>query len=582
MKRVSTSCAMVALFTLVFSCSSAPAPDEPSERTVSRGLSTPRKLLPFVALADGRVLAAGGHDGNRTLMSCEVYDPETGEWRATGALRAARRNHAAVTLADGRVLVMGGTYSASFGALASAEMYDPATGRWTAVADMAEARNDPAAVLLADGRVLVAGGLDVDRRPVRSAELFEPATGRWTRTGAPTSARGGAQTGVVLASGKVLFVSGLQAELYDPASGQWTKTGPVGGVAGTHRSGHTVTRLPDGRVLVVGGTTSRAAATAELYDPAKDEWLQVKEPGTPREAHGAWVEEGEDGRVRVRVVGGFHVMSGALASVESYDVASNTWSAEPALRTARRGAGLVRLPDGAVLVVGGSNDLEGTLATSERYAPEVCMPLTCEAAGRVCGAVPDGCGGTLECGPCAVEPRCGPEGCGVERAMFDPELRAPRCDGVEQGCTSGVLLTGRGRLGPESNAPNALWGSCEDGEGGKHERDEALDGLRVVTVEGGTLAPGRTVRVEATVWAYTDPGENRLDLYFAADARNPAWTYLATLTPSRPGAQVLSATLVLPAGALQAVRGVFRYAGSAEPCPGGVFDDVDDLVFATR
>ncbi len=413
MKRVSTSRVMLALFAWVFSCGAVPAP--------------------------------------------------------AGAMRTARRNHAAVTLADGRVLVVGGTSLASSGALASAEVYDPATGRWTAVADMAEARNEPAAVLLPDGRVLVAGGSDVDRRPVRSAELFDPETGRWTRTGAPASTRGGARTGVVLASGKVLFVSGLQAELYDPASGQWTKAGPVGGAAGTHRSGHTVTRLTDGRVLVVGGTTSRAAATAELYDPASGRWSL--------------------------------------------------------------------------------------------------------AEGPVCGAGADGCGGTLECGP---------EDCGVERALFDPELRAPRCDGVEQGCASGSLLTGRGRLGPEPNAPNALWGSCGDGEGGKHERDEALEGLRVVTVEGGTLAAGKTVRVEATVWAYEDPGENRLDLYFTADARNPAWTYLATLTPGRPGMQVLSATFVLPVGTLQAVRGVFRYAGSAEPCPGGVFDDVDDLVFATR
>ena len=148
------------------------------------------------------MLAAGGHDGNRTLMSSEVYDPETGEWHGTGAMRTARRNHAAVGMADGRVLVVGGTYSASFGALASAEVYDPGTGRWTAVADMAEARNDPAAVLLPDGRVLVAGGFDVDRHPVRSAELFDPATGRWTRTGAPTSSRSGAQTGVVLATAR--------------------------------------------------------------------------------------------------------------------------------------------------------------------------------------------------------------------------------------------------------------------------------------------------------------------------------------------------------------------------------------------
>ena len=579
MKRVSTSCVMLALFTMVFSCSSAPPPEEVWEETVSRGLSTPRKLLPFVTLGDGRVLAAGGHDGNRTLTSCELYDPATGEWRPTGAMRTARRNHAAVVLADGRVLVAGGTFSASFGALAGAEVYEPGTGRWTQVADMGEARNDPAAVVLADGRVLVAGGFDVDRHPVRSAELFDPATGQWTRTGAPTSARSGALTGVVLASGKVLFVSGLQAELYEPASGQWTRAGPVGGAAGTHRSGHTVTVLPDGRVLVVGGATSRAAATAELYDPASGEWRLAAAPGTPREAHGALVAE--DGRVLV--VGGFHVSSGALASVERYDPAADAWSAEPALQTARRGAGLVRLVDDAVLVVGGTNEVAGTLATSERYVPGMCLPLTCAAAGRTCGAVADGCGGTLECGPCDVEPqRCGAEGCGVERAMFDPELRAPRCDGAGAGCGSGSLLSGRGLLGPEPNTPNALNGSCVDGEGGKHERDEALDALRVVTVEGGHLASGRLVRVEATVWAYADPAANRLDVYAAADARNPAWTYVTTLTPERPGAQVLSTTFVLPAGSLQAVRGVFRYAGSAEPCPGGVFDDVDDLVFATR
>ncbi|MFY0582977.1 hypothetical protein ACN28S_59610 [Cystobacter fuscus] len=45
---------------------------------------------------------------------------------------------------------------------------------------------------------------------------------------------------------------------------------------------------------------------------------------------------------------------------------------------------------------------------------------------------------------------------------------------------------------------------------------------------------------------------------------------------------MLTATYVLPVGTLQALRGVFRYAGSAEPCPEGVFDDVDDLVFTTR
>ncbi len=581
MNRVSKSCALLALITLVFSCSSAPPAEEGMgllwEASGEARLLTARKQAPLVVLEDGRVLAAGGKDGPRTLRSSEVYEPEEGAWRATGRLNQERREHAAVRLKDGRVLVMGGMGAGTSGALTSAEVYEPEKGEWTRVEDMHEARTEPSAVVLEDGRVLVAGGFDEERNPVLSAEVYEPETGEWTRTGAPGAARGGARAGVVLEDGRVLFVSGLQAEVYEPETGEWRKAGPVGGAAGTHRTGHSVTKLEDGRVLVVGGSTSRAAATAEVYEPEKGEWRLVAAPGAPREGHGAVVLE--DGRVLV--VGGYHASTGALASVEQYDPETDTWSAAPALRVARRGAGVVVLEDGEVLVVGGANDLAGTLGTSERYAPVRCVARTCEGQGGTCGAVPDGCGGTLECGPCEVAQGCGAEGCTVE-AEYDEALRAPRCARVAPACNSGLLLVGRGELGPEMNAPNTLYGACADGAAGQREEAEALDGLRVSTLDGSPLAPGKEVRVEASVWAYENPEENRLDLYYAADAREPAWTYLTTLTPGASGGQVMSATYELPAGALQAVRGVFRYAGSAEPCPGGTFDDVDDLVFPTQ
>jgi len=170
----------------------------------------------------------------------------------------------------------------------------------------------------------------------------------------------------------------------------------------------------------------------------------------------------------------------------------------------------------------------------------------------------------------------------VEPAVYDGVLGAPRCGEAGAGCGSGRLLAGRGPLGPEPHEPNTLGRTCADGQGGMLARDEALDGLRVSTEDGEGLAPGKRVRVDATVWAHAEPGADRLDLYAAADARAPEWTHLATLTPDRAGAQVLTATYVLPVGSLQALRGVFRYAGVSEPCPGGVFDDVDDLVFTTR
>ncbi|MFN8091455.1 MAG: metallophosphoesterase [Vicinamibacteria bacterium] len=165
-------------------------------------------------------------------------------------------------------------------------------------------------------------------------------------------------------------------------------------------------------------------------------------------------------------------------------------------------------------------------------------------------------------------------------AAFDAALRAPKCATAGRSCDSGTLLTGRGALGPETGQPNTIAGSCADGGSGAFHSDESNDRLRVSTLDGSALAPGKTVRVEATVWAYSDFTTDRLDLYQTANASSPSWALVATLAPTAAGSQVLSATYVLPTGGLQAVRARFRYQGSASPCGTGSYDDHDDLVFA--
>ena len=94
--------------------------------------------------------------------------------------------------------------------------------------------------------------------------------GSWTATGSLTTARF-SHTETLLPNGKVLvaggtdsnFFSFASAELYDPATGLWTATGSMA----TARLVHTATLLPNGQVLVAAGiaTYSDYLASAELY-----------------------------------------------------------------------------------------------------------------------------------------------------------------------------------------------------------------------------------------------------------------------------------------------------------------------------
>ncbi len=173
------------------------------------------------------------------------------------------------------------------------------------------------------------------------------------------------------------------------------------------------------------------------------------------------------------------------------------------------------------------------------------------------------------------------QGGGGQIALFDTALQAPRCSTVGSSCETGPsLVLGRDGRGPEPNQPNTINDSCADGTSGVFHSDESNDALKVSTTDGTNFAAGKTVRIDATVWAWTTPSQDHLDLYFAANAASPTWTFVGTLTPTVAGAQTLSATYTLPAGALQAVRAQFRYQGAASPCTAGGFNDRDDLVFA--
>src|SRR5439155_1004256 len=101
-------------------------------------------------------------------------------------------------------------------------------------------------------------------------EIFDPATGTWTLT-QPLPGPRSEHTATLLPNGKVLIAGGTDgtnslssALLYDPASGAWATTASLLAA----RAGHGMTLLANGQVLVMGGNDINNFVTskAELYD----------------------------------------------------------------------------------------------------------------------------------------------------------------------------------------------------------------------------------------------------------------------------------------------------------------------------
>ena len=95
-----------------------------------------------------------GDDGSYDLSSCQLYNPDTGEWTVVGSLSEARYGHTATLLSNGRVLVAGG-----YDILATCEFFDPVTQSWSSAANMDKGRRYPASTLLDNGKLLMVSGM---------------------------------------------------------------------------------------------------------------------------------------------------------------------------------------------------------------------------------------------------------------------------------------------------------------------------------------------------------------------------------------------------------------------------------------
>lgn len=241
-------------------------------------------------LDDGRVLIVGGRGSVnlpgggaevRSHANFEIFDPVSGTFSATGPLYEARTGHTATLLHNGSVLVVAG-WNYDSGVLVSTEIYDPDTGAFRASARVpGDGRRDHTATLLPDGDVLVVGGhnelSEYWPEEFQRSVIFDVAAESFLHTGDMVVPRGAHVAAVLHSSSSdciapVLIAGGYlgwkeatnSVELFDPLLGMFyelpdmliTRGWPAGTV------------LADGRVLVTGGSSYfiYAGSNAEVFE----------------------------------------------------------------------------------------------------------------------------------------------------------------------------------------------------------------------------------------------------------------------------------------------------------------------------
>jgi hypothetical protein len=243
-------------------------------------------------LADGTLLFAGGHAGlsHFGLADAILLDPVKLAWRAVDRMNAARWYPTATTLADGQVLVASGEIAGGGDLNRLPQVLDPATGRWR---DLTRAERAipmyPRMFVAPNGKVFVAG-------PQPTSYYLDTAgEGAWQLI---AFSRHGARdygSAVLYGDGKVLMAGGddpptASAEVIDlrQPSPAWRAVAPMS----VPRRQHNATLLPDGTVLVTGG--SRAPGFdehgapvfgAELWDPATETWTRLARAAVYRGYH---------------------------------------------------------------------------------------------------------------------------------------------------------------------------------------------------------------------------------------------------------------------------------------------------------
>jgi hypothetical protein len=235
-------------------------------------------------LPDGRVMVTGGGspfaDSPMPVSNVWFFDTESDDlvWHPGPPMAEARIMHTATLLADGRVLVVGGDAGGGLfhNILSSVDVFDPMTNAWSTVDGLHVARAHHTATLLQGGNgVLVVGGVAKGGDVLATAEIWDSSgSGVWGEPIQLVRPRWEHRASL-LADGRVLISGTLGTwwaatnetvvEVYAPTTQDFSYAGDLVDI----QFWHTMTVLPEGRVLAAGGGDGHETmATSQLLGTA--------------------------------------------------------------------------------------------------------------------------------------------------------------------------------------------------------------------------------------------------------------------------------------------------------------------------
>ncbi|OJH36242.1 Kelch repeat-containing protein [Cystobacter ferrugineus] len=259
---------------------------EPSTRTwaPTGALSQPRYDHQAHLLASGRVLVIGGlwstegASEPRAATTLELYEPSTGTWTVVSDLGEMARVKHSVLLTSGRVLLLGQEATGQ----PRHALYDPEANTWSPATAPASDIILDNVIRLASGKLLAIGTRTIPGRngapptTVQGAWSYAPDTDTWTPTGAMKRTEAFFDTSLaLLPSGEVLCLyrheekGNVLAELYQPGTNTWLHANtPSAAAPARFATGP----LHSGQVLF---STYASNWKMHVFDPVQKIWLML-------------------------------------------------------------------------------------------------------------------------------------------------------------------------------------------------------------------------------------------------------------------------------------------------------------------